>query len=290
MIAVTGATGQLGGLIIENLLRQGTSGSEIAAVVRTPEKATGLAHTGVQIKQGDYDNPDSLVSALEGTETLMFISNTDVANRERQHNSVVNAARQADVRWIVYTSLVDMGIDNPLLDSHQKTERSIKGSGLDWTFLRDNMYMDAYVVEVEIAMETGAYRTPTANDVGAAMVSRADVARAAAAVLTSDGHTGEIYNMTGPAPVTPQTFAKAATELSGKDVVHQQIAWDELMADYLGRGMTEEYAEMSIMLEQMIASNTMASVSDDIHRLTGTPSTNFVDFVKEKLFAEAAGS
>lgn len=283
MIAITGATGQLGGLIIENLLQSGTSPSEIIAVARTPQKANDLANKGVKVRHGDYADTASLVTACDGVQVLMFISNTDFASREEQHDNVVAAAKEAGIPHVVYTSVVDFGQPNPLVEGHHRTEQVIKDSGAAWTFLRNNFYMEPYVVEVEIAMKTGTYRTPTAGDVGAAIVSRADIARAAAAVLSTDGHQGVTYNLTGPSQVTPQTFAAVASEISGKEVTHQSITWDELTADYAGRGMPQDMIDLAIWLEQIIAAGGLSMVSDDISRLTGQPATSFSDFVKSHL-------
>lgn len=284
MIAITGANGQLGLRIIKRLLGQGVSAPEIVAVVRTAHKAVDLANKGVLVRQGDYEDPPSLESAFEGINTVMFISNTDLANRERQHNNVVNAAKEAGVNRLVYTSIVDLGDDNPLAQSHRSSEQAIIASGLNWTFFRNNFYMDGYVAEVEIAMKTGTYRTPTRGDAGAALVSRDDISRAAAVVLTSEGHNGRIYNLTGPALVTPQVFAAVASELSGKEkVTYQQITWDELAADYAERGMPQAYVGIAVSVEQIIASNALADISDDVYRLTGRPATDFGDFVKRQL-------
>jgi NAD(P)H dehydrogenase (quinone) len=139
-----------------------------------------------------------------------------------------------------------------------------------------------YVVEVEIAAKTGAYRSPS-GEAGAAFVSRADVARAAAVVLTEGGHEGKTYLMTGPSVVTPANFASIAAELSGKPVRYEPITWEELAEDYRQRRMPEEWVPMSVMLEGFIASNALAVVSDDITRLTGQLEQSFASFAKAAL-------
>lgn len=281
MIAVTGATGALGRLIISELLKTTTAG-QIVAVVRTPEKAADLAAQGVVLRQGDYEDVPGLVTAFAGIDALMFISNSDIERRAIQHQNVVKAAVEAGVGRVVYTSCADLGGDDPLAQSHAATEQVIKDSGLAYTFLRNNFYMDMYVVEVEIAMKLGAYRSPS-GDAGAAMVSRSDIARMAAAVLVQDGHTNKAYALTGPAAVTPAEFARVASVLSGRAITVQPISWNDLTADYRGRGMPEEYVGLSVMLEQMIATNALASVSTDIADVTGTPPVSFEAYVREKL-------
>lgn len=281
MITITGATGSLGGKIIDYLL-QIVDAAEITAVARTPAKAINLTQKGITVRQGDYGDYDSLVAAFANTDTLMFISNSDVENRIAQHQNVVNAAQEAGVKYIVYTSFVSVGGGDILATTHEQTEKMIIDSGLAYTFLRYNFYMDMYVVEVEITMKTGAYRSPS-GEAGAAFVSRNDVARTAAAVLTSDGHEGQTYDLTGPSTVTPADFAAVATKISGKLVVVEPITWDELAEDYRGRGMAEEWIPLSIMLEKMIATNALAPVSDDIARVTGTPPESFKSFVRKAL-------
>ena len=277
MITITGATGQLGSLIIENLLESVDAG-EVTAVTRNPAKATKLAEKGVVLRQGDYGDYDSLVSAFADTDVLMFISNTDVKNRMQEHQNVVNAAKKAGVSRIVYTSAALVGEDDMLAKTHENSENMIIESGIPYTFLRNGFYMDAYVVEVEIAMKTGVYRSPS-GDAGAAFVSRADIARMAAKTLASDGHEGKVYSLTGAEAVKPVHFAELAARLSGKAVVYQPISWEELAEDYRGRGMPEAYVDMSVMLEQIIATNALSEVSADIEVVTGTPAESFESFV-----------
>ncbi len=281
MITVTGATGSLGGKIIDQLLTKVDAG-EISAVCRTPSKATHLAQKGITLRQGDYGDYDSLVAAFADTDTLMFVSNTDLPNRIAQHQNVVRAAQAANVKHIVYTSVVTVGNDDILSSTHAQTEQMIKDSGIAYTFLRNNFYMDMYVVEVEIAIEKGAYRSPSGN-AGAAFVSRDDIARTAATVLTSSDHNGKIYHLTGPAVVSPAVFADVATKISGKPVGFEAISWEELEADYRDRGMAESRVAEGVMLEKVISSNIFAAVSYDIERVTGTSAESFESYVRKAL-------
>lgn len=281
MITITGATGNLGRLIVAELLRV-RDGSNIAAVARAPEKARDLAAQGVVVRQGDYDDYDSLVRAFADTDILMFISNADVRKRREQHENVVRAAQAAGVRRVVYTSFVAVETDEWLGRTHLETEQMIRGSGLPYTMLRNNFYMDMYVVEVELAMKSGAYRSPS-GEAGAAFVSRADIARTAAVVLTTAGHEGQTYDLTGPATVTPQDFANIAAQLSGKPVVYQPITWEELAADYRDRGMPEPYVQLAVQLEQLIATNALAGVSNNIAYITGQPAQDFTSFARQRL-------
>ena len=281
MIVVTGATGRLGRLIIEALLTQ-TDPSNIAAVVRSPEKATDLATRGISLHQGDYADKASLEAAFTGADALMFISNADIEQRAVQHQNVVDAAAAAGVGRVVYTSVFNVTHENMLAQTHLATEQAIIASGIPYTFLRNSFYMDMYVVEVEIAIQRGAYRSPSGN-AGVSLVARRDIARSAAVVLTSDGHAGKAYDMTGPASVTPAVFAETASAISGQPIVYQPITWEELAAEYRQRGMPEAVVSLSIMLEQTIASRAFAGVSNDIEQITGMPAEDFLSFSRRHL-------
>ena len=287
MIAVTGATGKLGRLIIENLLQR-VEASEIVAVVRTPAKAAEWATQGVVIRQGDYADANSLITAFTDIQTLMFISNTDVMKRMEQHQNVVNAAKTAGVKHIIYTSFIAAETDDMLGPGHLATEKALKESGMTYTILRPNFYMDLYVVEVEIAAKTGVYRTPR-GDTGVTLISRQDIARTAAAILTGDSHAGQTYNLTGSTVVTPTVLAETASKLSGQAVKYQPITWEELTQDYIERGMPEQFVQISVMLEKMIATNTLATVSNDITQITGQPAESFESYVSKSLTYEDFG-
>lgn len=281
-IAITGATGQLGQLIITELLTR-VSAETLIAVVRTPAKASDFAKQGIAIRQADYDDVPAMVTAFTGIDKLMFISNMDIPRRKEQHDNVIEAAKTAGVPHIIYTSFVDSDLPSPLAQTHFDTEAGIIASGIAYTFLRNNFYMDAYTIEVEIAMQVGAYRTPTASDVGAAFVSRADIARAAATVLANDGHSGKTYNLTGNELVTPTVFATVASALSNREVIHQQITWDELAADYAARGMSPEYVDLSVMLEKMIASGVASLQGNDIELITGKAAETMLEFCQRTI-------
>jgi NAD(P)H dehydrogenase (quinone) len=212
----------------------------------------------------------------------MFISNTEIKSRIEQHQNVVDAAKVAGVKRIVYTSFIAIDGDDSLATSHRVSEAYVMESGLAYTFLGLNFYMDMYFVEVEIVMKVGAYRTPT-GDTGAAFVTRADIARVAATVLTSQGHEGRTNELTGPSVVKPADFAGVAADLSEKDIRHHPITWDELAEEVRRLGMPEAVIPVSVMLEKMIASTSLARESHDIEKTTGCPAKNFPDFARLKL-------
>lgn len=282
MIAITGVTGQLGRQIVEELLKR-IPADQIVGVARTPEKALELTEKGVIIRQGDYADKASLGSSFQGIDVLMFISNIDIEKREEQHNNIVDAAKEAGVGRVVYTSVLQSGKDDLLSMSHANTEAYIKASDLPYTFLRNSFYMESYLVEVEIAIESGVYRSPAGADTGVSLVKRTDIARAAAVVLSTEGHIGQAYDMTGPEVVTPKVFAEVAADISGMPVTYQPVTWEELAKDYKERGYDEARIGLSVLLEKMVATNTFSTVSDDIEELTGTPPESFLSFARYML-------
>ncbi|MEM7183515.1 MAG: SDR family oxidoreductase [Spirochaetota bacterium] len=281
MIAVTGSTGQLGGLVLEHLLAM-TDAKFLIGLARSPHKAEHFAKQGVTMRSFDFNKVDALPTSLQGVETLLLISGTEIGPRVQQHKNVIDAAVKAGVKRIVYTSVViaDIGKE-PIYNDHKLTEDYIQQSGLQATILRDNFYMEPYLVEVTIASEKGVYRTAVTPTGGAALVSRNDVARTAAAVLLDEKHTGKTYNLTGPSVVTPQDFANLAAEISGKDVSYQQISYEELEQDYKERGLAGEHMPFLILLEKTIASGELANVTEDIRTITGTEVESFADFVNK---------
>ncbi len=278
-ILVTAATGQLGGLIIQELLKL-TDAGNVVGLARTPEKAKGL---GIEIRQGDYNSPDLLEAACSGIDTVMLISGTDIGPRVQQHKNVVDAAKAAGVKRIAYTSVViAQKRPEPIYHDHGETEDYIKASGMNYTFLRNNFYMNAYVEEIKIAIEKGVYRGAI-GETGAALVARADLARAAAAALADEQHANKTYHLSGPAVVDGSEYARIASAISGKEISYQPISIDELKADYLARGYDANMMPFLLLLEETIASGDLVEVSPDIENLTGQKPQSFEEHARAVL-------
>ena len=285
MIFLTGATGQLGRLIVEQLLVV-VDASELGVLVRSEEKGAPFAAKGIAVRVGDYEDPASLVAAFQDVDVLLFTSNNDFARRQIQHENVADAAKEAGVGRVVYTGIVATAPENPLVAGHLATEAYIKATGVPYTFLRNNFYMDMVVDQVQNAIAQGAYISALGAENGAAYVTREDIARMATAVLTTSGHEGKIYNLTGVEVVTPPLFAEVATAVSGKDIPFEQISWDDLAQGMTASGMPEEGVQWAVMFAKILDSNILALVSDDIEAVTGTPPISFADFVKGELVRE----
>lgn len=196
MIAITGATGQLGHYVIESLMKT-VPASQIVAIVRNPAKAQALAAQGITVRQADYGDEAALTSALQGVEKLLLISSSEVGQRAPQHRNVINAAKAAGVKFIAYTSLLHADTSPlGLADEHIETEKMLADSGIVYTLLRNGWYSENYLASAPAALEHGVF-IGAAGDGKIASATRADYAAAAARVISEAGHEGKVYELAG---------------------------------------------------------------------------------------------
>jgi len=254
MILVTGATGKFGAKAIKHLLNNGVNASDIAAMVRDAEKAQNLVDKGVGLRIGDYTDYDSLVNAFQNVDKLLLISSSDkkIENRTAQHINVINAAKMAGVKHIVYTSFIrkpkfeDSAIAL-FQDSHVKTEQFLKNSGIDYTILQNGIYLEMISIFAgEKVAETGVIMLP-AQEGKASWVLREELAEAAAHVLTTEGHENKVYPLTN---IESTSFDEIARDMSGKlgkDVHYQSPPVDEFQATLKQFGVPELYIGMFTM-------------------------------------------
>ncbi|HYD39733.1 MAG TPA: NAD(P)H-binding protein [Anaeromyxobacter sp.] len=201
MIAVTAATGHLGRLVLEELLQKVPAGQVIAAV-RNPDKAKDLVARGVEVRTADYDQPATLDAALQGAEKLLFISGSEAGKRGPQHRAVVDAARRAGVKLVAYTSILHADTTPlALAAEHKETEAALHASGLPVVLLRNSWYTENYTERLGPVLQRGVV-LGAAGEGRVAAAARADYAAAAAAVLTTPGHEGKVYELAGDAPFT----------------------------------------------------------------------------------------
>ncbi len=215
-IIVSGASGQLGGLVVDELLERGVEPERLILVSRTLEGLEKYADLGAETRFGDFAQPESLAAAYEGGDRLLLISiDTGVgAERAELHRNAVDAAVAAGVRHIVYTSFVDLdNNDSPLAADHRRTEQFIRDSGMEWTMLRNSLYMNGITSRAARMVADGS--VARADVGGVAYVTREDCAAAAAAVLATEGHEGRAYDITGPEVVYPQDIARVTSEVTG---------------------------------------------------------------------------
>ncbi|SMB77884.1 SDR family oxidoreductase [Deinococcus hopiensis] len=285
MIAVTGATGHLGRLTLQALLQRGVPASNLVALVRNPEKAADLAAQGIQVRQADYHQPESLTAALQGVEKLLLVSTSDFHDRAGQHRNVVEAAKSAGVRLLAYTSI--LGADRtPMLlaGDHNATEVIIRESGLPYTFLRNGWYTENYTGTLAQTLEQGAI-LGAAGDGHFTPATRQDYAEAAAAVLTTEGHEHKTYELGGDEVITMTDLAAELSRQSGKTVTYHNLPAEEYSRTLVGFGVPEGMAGILADSDTGIARGDLATNSGDLRRLIGRPTTSLANALKAALDA-----
>jgi len=269
-ILVTGATGQLGRLVVDALARRAPA-ADLAVSVRKPENAAHLKKAGIDVRQGDFDHPDALARTFGGVDTLLIISgDAPVETRIPQHRNAVDAARAAGVGRVVYTSFVDPRPKNPFPFAaiHADTEAYLAASGLPHTILRNGVYADNLLGFIGRAIESGTLAAPAAEG-RVAFVSRADLADATAAVLLGDGHAGRTYELTGPAAVDFRAVAEAAARHTGRPIAYQPIPSAVFENGLAQAGLPPFLVTALAGMYRAVADNAYAAVSSDIATLMG---------------------
>lgn len=279
MYAVTGATGNLGRLAIESLLERGTPADQIVAVVRDPTKAADLAERGVIVRRGDYDQPDTLTTALAGVDTLLLISGSELGQRLAQHTTVIDAAKAAGVQRIAYTSLLCADTSTSVLAAeHVGTEQLLKNSGLKYTILRNGWYFENYTASVGQFLQFGGI-TNSAELTPFNGAARTDYAAAAAAVLTEDGHDNAVYELGGTS-MTMADLAGAVSEVSGRQIAYHAVSDDEYRTMLLGAGLPAPFADLVVDIDRTTRDGEASTDSTALARLVGRPLTPLADVVK----------
>lgn len=264
MIAITGATGQLGQHVIENLLKT-VPASQIVAIVRNPAKAATLSLQGITVRQADYTDEAAFTTALQGIDKLLLISSSEVGQRTPQHRNVINAAKSARVKFIAYTSLLHADTSPlGLADEHVATEKMLAESGLDFALLRNGWYSENYLASAPAALEHGVF-IGAAGDGKIAAATRADYAAAAARVISEEGHAGKIYELAGDEGWTLSQLAAELAQQSGKKVVYQNLSEADFAAALKGFGLPAGLAEM---LADSDIGASKGGLFDDSHTLS----------------------
>lgn len=268
-IAITGATGQLGRLIIERL-RTTMPAESIIALARSPEKAADL---GVIVRQADYDRPVTLGPALVGVDTLLLISASEIGKRVAQHHAVIDAATQSSVQWIVYTSLLHADRSSiGLAQEHLATEREIEASGIPFTILRNGWYTENYTSSIPGALAGGAF-LGAAGEGKIASASRTDFADAAVAVLASgrQKNAGKIYELAGDTAWTLSDLAAEIARQTGKTIPYRNLSEADYAAALEGFGLPEPLAQAIAGWDTSAAQGALFDDSRELSRLIGHP-------------------
>jgi len=276
-IVVTGATGQLGRLIVEHLINRGVAPAEITAVGRNTARLADLAATGVATAVIDYTDPASLAAAFAGADLLMLVSSSEVGQRVAQHTNAITAAAAAGVGRIVYTSAPKADTSALILaPDHKATEEALRASGVPFTILRNGWYTENYAAAVQQAREMGVYLT-SAGDGRVASASRTDYAEAAAVVLTTPGHENTVYELAGDVAWSGAEMAQALTEVVGRPVVFTAVSPEEHTAILTGAGLDGGTVGFVVALDGNTRDGLLAGGSSDLATLIGRPTTPLVD-------------
>lgn len=279
-IVVTGATGQLGRLIVEQLLEAGVAPVEIVATGRAVERLTELGERGVRVERLDFGAVPESVDWLSEGDVLLLVSGSEVGQRVAQHAAVIDLAARSGVRRVVYTS-APAADDTALVlaPEHAATEQLIRESGLPFTILRNNWYTENYLAAFEQARETGTI-TGSAREGRVASAPRADYAAAAVAVLAGDGHENAVYELSGDASWTFDELAKAFGDALGSPVARRSLTPEAHREALVANGLDEGTAGFVVTLDQNIADGLLATTTGELAKLIGRPTTALAETVR----------
>ena len=282
MIVISGASGQLGHLVIQSLLAK-VPASQIVAAVRNPERASDLAALGVQIRKADYTDPASLDAAFQGAEKVLLISSSEVGLREAQHRNVIDAVKKAGVSLLAYTSLLHVDTSPlGLAGEHAATEAYLGQSGVPFVLLRNGWYTENYLASIPPALQHGAF-IGSAGGGRIASAARADYAEAAAVALTTPDQSGKVYELAGDESYTLAEFAAELSRQSGKQIPYVNLPESEFKAALVGAGLPEPLAGL---LADSDAGASKGGLFDDKRQLSaliGRPTTPLAALIQAAL-------
>jgi NAD(P)H dehydrogenase (quinone) len=281
MIVVTGATGQLGRLVIDELLKT-TEAKNIIAAVRTPAKAKDFAGQGVQVREADYSRPETFAAAFHGASRLLLISGNEMGKRIEQHKAVIDAAKAAGITFAAYTSILHCDTSPlGLAAEHLATEKYILSIGLSYSMLRNGWYFENQTAAIPLAIQKGAFIGASGKGRIAA-ASRSDYAAAAAIVLTGKVYENSILELGGDAPYTRAELAEEVSRQTGKVIGYQNLSqaeYEKVLSGFL----PALYAEIIADAEAHAANGALDDNSHTLSRIIGRPTTTLADAVRSAL-------
>jgi NAD(P)H dehydrogenase (quinone) len=275
-LAITGSTGNVGGRVARLLA---TRQVEQRLLVRSPAKAPSLPHT--EVVQASYADQDAVRRALTGVDVALMVSGSESEDRLAEHRSFVDAAAEAGVRHLVYTSFYGAAADATftLARDHHHTEQHIERSGMSWTFLRDNLYLDFFPM---LAGEDGVLRGP-ADDGRVAAVAQDDIAAVATAVLLDPtSHEGRTYDLTGPEAITLSEAAGTMSRILGRDYSFRDETLEEAHASRASYGVPDWQVAAWVSTYTAIASGELSGVTGDVERVTGRAPLSLADVLARR--------
>jgi NAD(P)H dehydrogenase (quinone) len=278
-IGITGATGQLGKLVVEQLI--GQAGKEsVVALVRTPGKAEEL---GVEIRPFDYDKPEGLAEQLKGIDRLLLISANEIGQRARQHRNVIDAAKNAGVKWLVYTSLLHADSTTlNLAGEHLITEELIKESGIDYTILRNGWYTENYTASIGGALAGGAF-IGSAGSGKISSAARADYAEAAAKVITDESYKGKVFELAGDYAYTLSDLAAEISKQSGTVIQYKDLPETEYAKILESFNIPAGFAGAIASWDVSASNEDLFDNSRQLSKIIGRPTTSMAESVKSAI-------
>ncbi|WP_367897610.1 SDR family oxidoreductase [Leptospira sp. WS58.C1] len=278
-VLVTGASGHLGRIILEELLKKGHS--KIIATTRKPESLADFAKKGVTVRKASFDDPTSLVSAFQGADRILIISTDNIGNRIEEHSNAVDAAVKVGAKRILYTSLAKADeIPVTFAFEHEGTEEKIKQSGIAYTILRNNMYSDYLIPKLQHAVASGSIYGSGGNG-ACAYISRKDCAKAAAAALLSSDSGNKILEIGGPKAWTYSELAKFTSDLVNKPVSYVDISAEDLSKALIGAGIPKPMADALASFDVSIREGYLKEVNSSAKDLIGEALQDVTELLKE---------
>lgn len=281
MILVTGANGHLGGLAIDYLLEKEPS-VDIAGLVRSEEKGAGLRKKGVEVRIGDYADPPSLQKAMAGVDVVLLISSSTMDDRPGQHKNVIDAARQAGVEQLFYTSMVqaEKGL-SPIAPDHVQTEKTLKDSGLAYTIYRNTFYMEFLPLFLGNALETGEWQFPSDGE-KINLALRTEMAEALAnGLLEASNHRDKIYEITSTSAYSLGRISQFLSAATGREITYTDIPVDEFRQNLEDIGLPEDQLAISVMTAQTFVNGALNHTYDHLEKLLGRKPTDMNTFIEE---------
>lgn len=278
-IGITGATGQLGKLVVEHL-KEKTTAENIVALVRNPEKAKEL---GVEARAFDYINSENLQEQLSGIDQLLLISSNEIGQRAKQHANVIQAAKKAGIKWIVYTSLLHADTTSiNLAGEHLETEKALKESGIAYTILRNGWYTENYTTSIGGALAGGAF-IGSAGSGKISSAARNDYAEAAAVVLSDEKYKGKVFELAGDSAYTLSDLAAEISKQTGKELPYRNLPEEEYAKILESFNMPEFFARAIASWDIGVSKGDLFNDSKELSKLIGRPTTSLETSVKEAL-------
>lgn len=278
-IGITGATGQLGRIAVAKL-KEKTAAENLVALVRSPEKAKEL---GIEARAFDYTKPETLATSLKGIDTLLLISSSEAGQREIQHKNVLKAATEAGVKRIVYTSLLHADTSSlGLAAEHLGTENALKNAGFSYTILRNGWYTENYAGAIPGAIQAGAF-IGSAGEGKISSATREDFADAAAVVLTTEGHEGQVYELAGDNAYTLTELAAEVSHQTGKNIPYNNLSEAEYTAALSNAGLPSVFAQLLSNSDTGASKGDLFDDSKTLSKLIGRATTPLSEVVRRFL-------